>query len=56
MARELLYELRELVQGVYMMPAFNRFDLVAEIIEEVRSATLGEHRPAALGVARQGGD
>jgi homocysteine S-methyltransferase len=55
MARELLYELRELVQGVYLMPAFNRFDLVAEIIEEVRSVALKEQSPAAPGAARQGG-
>ncbi len=37
MARELLIELGEMVQGVYLMPAFNRFDLIAEITEDVRS-------------------
>jgi homocysteine S-methyltransferase len=55
MARELLDELRELVQGVYLMPAFNRFDLVAEIIEGVKSVALKDQRPAAF-AARQGGD
>jgi 5,10-methylenetetrahydrofolate reductase len=42
MARELLIELGEMVQGVYLMPAFNRFDLIGEIIEDVRSLSLGE--------------
>ncbi len=37
MAQELLAELYDLVQGVYLMPAFNRFDLAAEIIEAVRN-------------------
>jgi len=35
MARELLSEVRGLVQGIYLMPAFNRFDLLAEIIETI---------------------
>jgi homocysteine S-methyltransferase len=38
MASDLLAELTGLVQGVYLMPAFNRFDLLAEIIEAIRSA------------------
>jgi homocysteine S-methyltransferase len=42
MARELLAELHDLVQGVYLMPAFNRFDLVAEVLEAVRSPSLGD--------------
>jgi 5,10-methylenetetrahydrofolate reductase len=33
MARNLLTELHDLAQGVYLMPAFNRFDLIAEVIE-----------------------
>jgi len=37
LARELLIELGDIVQGVYLMPAFNRFDLIAEITEDVRS-------------------
>ncbi len=45
MARELLVELGSLVQGVYLMPAFNHFDLVAEIIEEVRSPSSRENQP-----------
>ena len=34
-AIELVERLKEVVQGVYLMPAFNRFDFVAEIIEAV---------------------
>ena len=34
-ARELILELREDFQGVYFMPAFNRFDMVAEIIDRI---------------------
>ncbi len=33
MACELLLELRPLIQGVYIMPAFGRYDLAAEILE-----------------------
>ncbi|GAB4534812.1 MAG: bifunctional homocysteine S-methyltransferase/methylenetetrahydrofolate reductase [Anaerolineae bacterium] len=40
MACELLEELAGLVQGIYLMPAFNRFDLAAEIIEQVRATAL----------------
>jgi homocysteine S-methyltransferase len=40
MAGDLLAELYGLVQGVYLMPAFNRFDLLAELIEAIRSARL----------------
>ena len=35
-ASELLIELREVVQGVYLMPPFGRYDLAAEIIDLVR--------------------
>lgn len=55
MARELLAELQGLVQGVYMMPAFNRFDLVAEVIESVRAAFPRERQPAPLGMGGAGG-
>jgi methionine synthase / methylenetetrahydrofolate reductase(NADPH) len=34
-AHELILELREDFQGVYFMPAFNRFDMVAEIIDQI---------------------
>ncbi len=37
-AVELIEQLRELVQGVYIMPAFNRFDYAAEIVESVKKA------------------
>jgi len=36
LARELLIELGDVVQGVYLIPALNRFDLIAEITEDVR--------------------
>jgi homocysteine S-methyltransferase len=36
-AVELIQELREMVAGVYLMPAFNRFDYASEIIEEIRN-------------------
>jgi homocysteine S-methyltransferase len=35
-AIELLLELKEIVQGAYLMPPFSRYDLAAEIIEAVR--------------------
>jgi len=35
-AREALEQLRELVQGVYVMPMFGRYDSAAEVIEVVR--------------------
>jgi methionine synthase / methylenetetrahydrofolate reductase(NADPH) len=35
-AIELIQQLRVFSQGIYMMPAFNRFDYAAEIIEAVR--------------------
>ncbi|HSM23914.1 MAG TPA: bifunctional homocysteine S-methyltransferase/methylenetetrahydrofolate reductase [Anaerolineaceae bacterium] len=37
-AVELIEELRSEVQGVYLMPAFNRFDYVSEIIEKVKKS------------------
>jgi len=33
MARELILQLQPLVQGIYLMPAFGRYDLAAEVIE-----------------------
>jgi methionine synthase / methylenetetrahydrofolate reductase(NADPH) len=35
-ARELLLELRPFVQGVYMIPQFGRFDLVADVLDVLR--------------------
>lgn len=35
-ARELWMELMELAQGVYLMPAFNRYEWAAELLEAVR--------------------
>jgi homocysteine S-methyltransferase len=36
-SRELILALQEDFQGVYFMPAFNRFDMVAEIIDQIKS-------------------
>ena len=33
MLQEILQELRPFVQGVYMMPAFGRYDLVADVLD-----------------------
>ncbi len=35
LAGELIHQLRPLVQGVYLMPPFERYDLAAEVIEAV---------------------
>jgi len=35
-AIELVEEMARSVQGIYLMPAFNRFDYAAEIIENIR--------------------
>ena len=37
LAVELIEQIRPWAQGVYIMPQFNRFDLIAEIIEQVKS-------------------
>jgi len=39
-ALELIEEMRSWASGIYLMPAFNRFDLAAEIIEEVKGTGL----------------
>ncbi len=36
-ALEVIAELRDAVQGVYVIPAFGRYDLAAEILDVVRS-------------------
>jgi homocysteine S-methyltransferase len=33
MARELIQQLRPHIQGIYLMPPFDRYDLAAEVIE-----------------------
>jgi homocysteine S-methyltransferase len=33
MAQELLQELRPLVQGVYLMPSFGRYEVAAEVLD-----------------------
>jgi homocysteine S-methyltransferase len=34
-AQEIVRGIRPYVQGVYMMPAFNRYDLVADVLDVV---------------------
>lgn len=41
-AIELIEELKRWAQGIYIMPQFNRFDLIAEIIEKVK---VPQHTP-----------
>jgi homocysteine S-methyltransferase len=36
-AIELIQDIKADFQGVYFMPAFNRFDMVAEIIDTIRA-------------------
>jgi homocysteine S-methyltransferase len=38
-AVELIESMQSEVQGIYLMPAFNRFDHVSEIIEKVKKKT-----------------
>ena len=35
-AVELIEQIKEWAQGVYIMPQFSRYDLIAEIIEKVK--------------------
>jgi homocysteine S-methyltransferase len=35
-ARELLEETRDLVQGVYLMPSFGRYEVVADLVRGLR--------------------
>ncbi|MCA9969498.1 MAG: bifunctional homocysteine S-methyltransferase/methylenetetrahydrofolate reductase [Anaerolineales bacterium] len=37
-AREILLAIRPFVQGVYLMPAFNRYDLVADVLDVLAEA------------------
>ena len=39
-ALELIEEMRSWASGIYLMPAFNRYDLAAEIIEQVKGTGL----------------
>jgi methionine synthase I (cobalamin-dependent)/5,10-methylenetetrahydrofolate reductase len=39
-AIELINQVRPWAQGVYLMPAFSRYDYVAEIVEQVRAASV----------------
>jgi methionine synthase I (cobalamin-dependent)/5,10-methylenetetrahydrofolate reductase len=41
MAQELLLELRPLVQGVYLMPSFGRYEVAAEVLEVVERDAVG---------------
>ncbi|HAD06709.1 MAG TPA: bifunctional homocysteine S-methyltransferase/methylenetetrahydrofolate reductase, partial [Anaerolineaceae bacterium] len=44
-AFELIQQMAEIAQGIYLMPAFNRFDYAAEIIERVRKMELPTAQP-----------
>lgn len=44
-AFELIQQMVEIAQGIYLMPAFNRFDYAAEIIERVRKMELPTTQP-----------
>lgn len=44
MARELLLEARELAQGAYIMPSFDRYELAAEVLEVLREPALASGR------------
>jgi methionine synthase / methylenetetrahydrofolate reductase(NADPH) len=39
MAQALLAELRDSVQGAYLMPPFGRYDLAAEVLDSIRAST-----------------
>ncbi|NLA80047.1 MAG: bifunctional homocysteine S-methyltransferase/methylenetetrahydrofolate reductase, partial [Chloroflexi bacterium] len=39
-AEELVDEIRGFAQGIYIMPQFNRFDLVAEMIADLNSKSI----------------
>jgi hypothetical protein len=36
-AVELIEQIRQWAQGVYLMPQFSRFDLIAEIVDKVKT-------------------
>ena len=38
-AQEIVREIRPFVQGVYIMPAFGRYDLVADVLDILREST-----------------
>lgn len=52
LAVELLQGLSGLVQGAYIMPAFGRYDLAAEVIDNLRSLTLGRQFDEAASGSR----
>jgi homocysteine S-methyltransferase len=41
MAQELLLELQPIVQGVYLMPSFGRYEVAAEVLEVVERSAVG---------------
>jgi homocysteine S-methyltransferase len=45
-SRELLQQTRELVQGVYFMPSFGRYEVVAELVRWLRQQAVGQNHPA----------
>jgi homocysteine S-methyltransferase len=46
-SRELLHDTRDLVQGVYLMPSFGRYEVVAELVRWLREQLVASrHRPS----------
>ena len=41
MAQELLLQLKPLVQGVYLMPSFGRYEVAAEVLRVVEREAVG---------------
>jgi homocysteine S-methyltransferase len=48
-SRELLQETKGLVQGVYLMPSFGRYEVVAELVRWLRSELAPSHRSSLTG-------
>lgn len=42
LAQELILEARDLVQGIYMMPSFGRYEQAAQVLKVIRSAATAE--------------
>jgi homocysteine S-methyltransferase len=40
-ARELMAQMGPMVQGAYIIPAFGRYDLAAELVESVKAPAAG---------------
>jgi homocysteine S-methyltransferase len=45
-SRELLHDTKDLVQGVYLMPSFGRYEVVAELVRWLRQEPVTAAAPA----------